>query len=886
MAGSASYTSLVLLLISIYYICPSDPISTQHSYPTGSLACKAYEMTIMDCSNRDLFEVPLLDQNWITELDLSHNRVMNISDAPFEKLHLLLVLDLGYNEISWMSSTAFKGLQSLTHLNLRFNYLVNFPKCVFADLINLLYLDLFGNWFEIIPGETLAPLRSCERILLANLQSHIQEIDLSGFQNLTNLHRLSIFGTQIKSITSGNIFQPLSSLPLTAFQLAWYVVEDGALPISNLFAPLTNISTLQIVYEALPALKSLDSPLQNLIIMNCIIVPEFVVDTSFQVLQKWNTSLESFQLSLLFLKRIENCAFKWIPSLLTLNLTLNQITYLSKESFYGLTSLLRLDLSHNSLSKVPSDALKVFSKYASLQYLDFSYNKLDKMIVQDAFSAVSSSLNTLNLGFIGDFLIIHNINWISSLQNLTDLTLTCSDCSSPNILINSFTQLPSLQNLQISTFPVVDFAIPLCSLFPNLEVISILYDKKFDFSEFSLYAAIQGCSNLKELELSGILQNTDLVDFAHQNITLFRLETLRLAFNKLTSVKKVFVIGAPKLKHLDVAENLLTIIDDDIAHKYPDLISLNVQDNKLQSLDGLEHLTFLQKVNASGNEITVVPSWLLFKSINFKTLDLSNNPFHCTCEIKPFKNWILSDNQTCLQPGQYVCTTPEDLKGMSITAIDLDCRSKTAFYLSATITSTLLLFVVIIILFRYRWHIKYKLFLLYRNYHPFPDPDEDFEMLQLQYHAYVAYNENSAVDDAWVMDDLQPNMEEGPDPLRVCIKSRDFTPGHFLLDSIDESIRQSRKTILVLSPDFVRSEWCYQEMQMAQMRLLDDNLDVIVLVLLNDIPENKMTMSLRQILCRKDYLKWPKDRAGQRLFWQRLREELKGPVHVDRCFQL
>ena len=294
----------------------------------------------------------------------------------------------------------------------------------------------------------------------------------------------------------------------------------------------------------------------------------------------------------------------------------------------------------------------------------------------------------------------------------------------------------------------------------------------------------------------------------------------------------------------------------------------------------------MQKINAFGNEITVAPTWLLIKARNLKTLDLSYNTFHCTCGIKPFKNWILSGNQTWLQPGQYACTTPENLKGMSITSIDLDCKSKTAFYLSVTIPSALMLFIVIIILFRYRWHIKYKLFLLYRNYHPFPDTDEDFEKLQLQYHAYVAYNENSAVDDAWVMNDLLPNMKEGPEPLRLCIKSRDFSPGHFLLDSIDESIRQSRKTILVLSQNFVKSEWCYQEMQMAQMRLLDDNLDVLVLVLLNDIPENKMTMSLRQILCRKDYLKWPKDRAGQKLFWQRLREELKGPVQVDRCFQL
>ena len=279
----------------------------------------------------------------------------------------------------------------------------------------------------------------------------------------------------------------------------------------------------------------------------------------------------------------------------------------------------------------------------------------------------------------------------------------------------------------------------------------------------------------------------------------------------------------------------------------------------------------------------LVPVWLFRRS---KILDLSNNPFDCTCGINPFRKWILTDKQIWLQPGLYECATPENLKGMSITAIELDCRSKTAFYLSITIPSVLFFCIFAVILRRYRWHIKYKLFLLYRNYHPFPDPDEDFEMLQLQYHAYVAYNENAAEDDAWVTNDLQPNMEEGPEPMKLCIKSRNFIPGHFLLDSIDQSIHQSRKTILVLSPNFVESEWCYQETQMAQMRLLDANLDVLILVLLNNIPENKMTMSLRQILCRKDYLKWPKDRAGQRLFWQRLREELKGPVHVDRCLQL
>ena len=303
MAGSTSYTFLIFLLMSIIYICPSDPESTQHSYPTGSLACKMYEMTKMDCSNRDLFEVPLLDQNWITTLDLSHNRLMNITGAPFETLHMLLVLDLSNNETSWMSSTAFKGLQSLKHLNLQYNHLVDLPKSILADLFNLLTLDLFANGFATtIPGETLAPLRSCESLYLGNIDTYTLEIDFSGFQNLTNLYFLVTYATYITSSTSDDISQPLSNLPLTTLILLYWE-KDDTLSISNMFAPLTSISNLLIIYEALPALKSLDSPLQILTILPNRHTPEVIDNTSLQVLQKWNTSLEIFKLTLQGLKK-------------------------------------------------------------------------------------------------------------------------------------------------------------------------------------------------------------------------------------------------------------------------------------------------------------------------------------------------------------------------------------------------------------------------------------------------------------------------------------------------------------------------------------------------------------------------------------------------------
>ena len=344
------------------------------------------------------------------------------------------------------------------------------------------------------------------------------------------------------------------------------------------------------------------------------------------------------------------------------------------------------------------------------------------------------------------------------------------------------------------------------------------------------------------------------------------------------------------LTYLDLSRNSLKAIEDEDILAFPNLVDLNLESNSLTSIAGLKHLKFLRSLNVANNQLTVIPTLVFHKTrlpaSSLEKLDLSNNPFHCTCDIEDFREWIISDTAIYLSGVTYTCATPVDLEGQSITAIELDCGSKVGFYISISIPCALMALALIGLLCKYRWHIKYKLHLLLRNYRPFPDLEEEFEMIEgngpIQYHAYVAYNDESRRDKDWVLDNLQPNIEDGSEPFQLCIKCRDFVGGRPLIEMISERIDQSRKTILVLTPQFIASEWCYHEMETAQMLLFQQDRDVLVLVLLENIPEHKITISLRKLLCKKKYLKWPKDRAGQGLFWQRLREELKTPVHVDR----
>ena len=72
----------------------------------------------------------------------------------------------------------------------------------------------------------------------------------------------------------------------------------------------------------------------------------------------------------------------------------------------------------------------------------------------------------------------------------------------------------------------------------------------------------------------------------------------------------------------------------------------------------------------------------------------------------------------------------------------------------------------------------------------------------------------------------------------------------------------------------------------AWLKLLSEGQDVIIMVLLAPIPDDTMTMWLRQFLCKKEYIKWPGDQVGQNLFWQYLRQLLKKPTLVNRRYDV
>ena len=156
--------------------------------------------------------------------------------------------------------------------------------------------------------------------------------------------------------------------------------------------------------------------------------------------------------------------------------------------------------------------------------------------------------------------------------------------------------------------------------------------------------------------------------------------------------------------------------------------------------------------------------------------------------------------------------------------------------------------------------------------------------------AFVAFHQS---DIRWVKYELLPNTEgHRLDKFNLCLHHRDFKAGCVIEENIVSSIKESRRTILVISKNFLISNWCYFELQMARSESFDVGRDIIIPILIepeSDIRGNaNMPGTLLNLLRSRTYLEWPSDTDdlnAKELFWRSVRNAVKStatrPLRCD-----
>ncbi|XP_041502175.1 toll-like receptor 8 [Microtus oregoni] len=813
-------------------------------------------LKVLSLSFNRLFHVPPKLPSSLTKLFLSNAKIMTITQEDFKGLEHLTLLDLSGNcprcynapfqctpcekNLSLtIHRLAFQGLTKLQYLNLSSTSLQSITSTWFDNLTNLQELHLEFNYLlqEIASGEFLMKLPNLKILDLSfNFQEskYLPSINISSnFSKLHSLKKLHLKGYVFYKLEQKN-FAPLQSLQnLTTIDLGINFITKIDFKIFQNFPHLKVISLSE--NRITPIVDHTNNPS----------LPYHLLKSG-STITKFDPHANFYHSTKPLIK--PQCAAYGKA----LDLSLNNIFLIEKNQFEPFQDIACLNLSFNANNQVLSGT--EFSAMPHLKYLDLSHNRLD-FDDNNAFNELQE-LKVLDLS--------HNEHYFS-IAGVTH-------------------RLGFIQNLM------------------NLSVLNLSYNGIYTLTEDKELKSV----SLKELVFSGnrldLLWNTDDDD---SYLTIFRslwnLTHLDLSYNNLQQIpNKAFLSLPQSLEELRINGNRLRFFNWTSLQHFPQLRLLDLRRNKLYFLTNcLSKFTYSLKTLLLGhNEFSHLPPGLLFESsslvhldlsfnkikminkssLQIKTkpnlfvLELSGNHFDCTCDSGDFRSWIDEIiNITVPRLVDVICTSPGDQKGKSIMSLELmTCLSDTTavilFSLTFLITATVMLATLGHHLFYWDiWFIYHMCSAKLRGY-------RSLATTRTFYDAYISYDTKDVSVTDWVINELRYHLEESEGKnVLLCLEERDWDPGLAIIDNLVQSINQSKKTIFVLTKKYAKS-WNFKTaFYLALQRLMDENMDVIIFILLEPVLQYSQYLRLRRRICKSSILQWPDNPKAENLFWQSLK---------------
>ncbi|KAK2859707.1 hypothetical protein Q5P01_004327 [Channa striata] len=313
----------------------------------------------------------------VTELDLSENKIRNISDDAFKPLKHLRILTLGQNQLSSVPA-AIRNLPKLEELSLNSNNINRLGCDDFANLTMLRKLSLYQNSISALNG---CLFKDLTRLQVLKLQTnHISSLNNAFRDHLPNLRQLYLNTNKLTALKRGE-FQGLQSL----WNLSLHDNQIKDLEV-GCFTGLRNLTDILLqnnrinqetlkrnVFKDLINLKRLDMR-QNFI--------------------KYQYNL--FEPPFSDLSRLETLAFpsqsgkgksqlppnllQGLGNLLFLNIRDIQLISLPKDIFTFTPQLQTLDMSSNEIQKLPSELFSPIKNLKSLYISRATLGSLDFLV--------------------------------------------------------------------------------------------------------------------------------------------------------------------------------------------------------------------------------------------------------------------------------------------------------------------------------------------------------------------------------------------------------------------------------------------------------------------------------------------------------------------------
>ncbi|XP_076612802.1 toll-like receptor 5 [Chaetodon auriga] len=825
-------------------------------------SCTLYGL-LAACTSQNHYWVPTLPSN-ITHLYLPLNYISEINSTSLRAYNQLLQIDLGQQYVPLViRNNAFLRQRALTRLVLGNNIGLQLEPRAFAGLINLQHLsldhcnlkdsilaesylqhlqsletlDLFGNKIvRVRPGLFFSRLTKFTNLnLTLNQIERLCEEDLVGFQgkyftllDLKSNHLYSSYSGDFDWERCGNPFRGM----------AFHVLDISSTGFT--------VNTLHQFFKAI-----VGTPIAHLIYSGSIgkgfSYNNFADPNESTFEGLINSTVNILDLSKNRIFALQRAVFSPLKDAIIIDISKNKINQINRNAFDGLQGHLRmLNLSYNLLGEIYSHT---FTNLTDLRVLDLSHNHIGAL-GDEAFSglpklrALYMTGNSLrDLGFPAslpniDYLLLAD-NKLNSLSGIMDLGRNSTYL---DVAENRLTNLEDVYDIlshfnRLQNFFYGSNFIKWCTLSPKITRPRNNSLRVLDLHDSSLQIIwAQG----KCLDLFDHLEN---------------LLGLNLSFNSLATLPQGIFSSLTSIIEIDLSFNALTYLQPDV---FPvSLKQLHLKSNFLAS-----------------------PDPTTFRSLSF--LSLTVNRFHCDCHLESFLNWLTTTNITFLSPvEEFRCEFPAALRYVPLLYYSTimepceedDEKAIQGLKLALFIFSVLLITTVIlsgIVYARLRGHI----FIIYKKIvrRVLEGPKLEFPVDMMQYDAFFCFSNS---DYGWVEAALLKKLDKQFSEENIfccCFEARDFLPGEDHLSNIRDAIWGSRKTVCIVSKEFLKDGWCLEAFNLAQGRMLEELTKILIILVVGKVPHYQLMKydAVRAFVQRKEYLVWPEDPQDLEWFYERL----------------
>ena len=506
--------------------------------------------TRVDCSHKNLTNVPQGISASTTELDLSFNLIDNLMNFTFSRLNQLSYLNLCFNRISYIDSCALDGLAMLQVLNLTVNKLDHLNSGIFKYTPRLERLYLKNNGLTEIPAlSNLTELRILD--LSANLL--IQAYFPPSFQLLTNLVTVRLSENNLGQL-SANDFKYLPAEQIRTFDCracnltqlkgADTFSRFKSLYMSDFGKNHFNLEQLSVLIESLSAAINLKELKLTQLIDGFNLPSEFF---------KYFVNVKLKTLSLSYSTNygiLQDGTFLYLKHLTTLLLKHAEIVSINPRAFEGLDNLEHLYLDYVGLS---------FQNYPQFGIL------------------FPPSLLTLSLS---------------------------GNCMRQIIKPHTFDNLPRLRTLYLRKCDIYGLDNRAFSLNNSLQTLDLSHNLIYEYDKFDS-SSFQRLSKLTELLLTDNDLNEIISKDRGNDILkyLVNLKTLQLSRNKIEILPVNFFNSQSHLISLDLKDNSIKSWDSKLFYPLKRIAHLSLAHNKIQVItnESIQNWKNLKEINLEGN---------------------------------------------------------------------------------------------------------------------------------------------------------------------------------------------------------------------------------------------------------------------------------------------